>query len=202
MLRGKPRNRTSTTALEGRVHKKDLRETVGRASRGDRDAAATLFREYHPRVYRYALGKLRDGAGAEDAAAETFAKVLVELKRFRWRGGGFEPWLFRIATNVVMDHFRRTGREQVTEGSEGPMGTGPGPETAVIEKEEAAKLKKMVDDLGDEQREVILLRFAAGLTCEETARVMGRSSNSVRQIQFRAMKKLRSMETEHAGELA
>ena len=179
------------------MHTKDLRSTVGKASKGDRDAAAALFREFHPRVYRYALGKLRNGAHAEDAAAETFAKVLVELERFRWRGGGFEPWLFRIASNIVMDHFRRAGREQASDSGvsveEAAAEAAPPPEAALIAREEAERLMVMVDELGADQREVILLRFAAGLSCEETGRVIGRSANSVRQIQFRAMKRLRSM---------
>ena len=175
------------------MHTKDLRSTVGKASKGDREAAAALFREFHPRVYRYALGKLQNGAHAEDAAAETFAKVLVELRRFRWRGGGFEPWLFRIASNVVMDHFRRSGREQISDPEAMSIETVEAPETKLIEQEEAERLKVMVGDLVADQREVILLRFAAGLSCEETGKVMGRSSNSVRQIQFRAMAQLRKM---------
>lgn len=179
---------------------RDLKRVVSSATRGDEGAASTLFDLYYPRVYRYALVKLRNRADAEDAAAETFAKVLRELRRFRWQGAGFEAWLFRIASNVVVDHARRASREYVVEEVRNvdARSDGATPETAALENERATRLSRLVDGLSPDQREVISLRFAAGLSSEETARVMDRKPNAVRQLQFRALATLR--ERSESGE--
>lgn len=172
----------------------ELRREVKRAARGDRDAAAILFDEYHPRVFRYALSKLGNPAEAEDVASETFARVLRDLDRFRWKGSGFEAWLFRIAANLVVDLFRATGREQPEHEVEALMDTPVAnePETLVMVAETARDLRALLDALPDDQREVLLLRFGAGLDTEGAGRVMKRRPNAVRQLQFRALENLRA----------
>jgi RNA polymerase sigma-70 factor (ECF subfamily) len=173
----------------------DVRKEVRSAARGNGDAAARLFDHYHPRVFRYALGKLRHESEAEDVASECFARVLSELDRFRWRGGGFEPWLFRIAYNLVVDRIRDRRREQ-TAAIPDEEASGRGPDEIVLGHETASELQELLDRLVPEQREVLLLRFAAGLDVAETAAVMGKSQNALRQLQFRALSKVRSMKTE------
>lgn len=172
-----------------------LRTLVKKASRGDEDAAALLFDEYYPRVYKYAAARLGSGPSAEDAASETFAKVVRELGRFKWRGAGFEGWLFRIARNVIVDMQRRTGRETLTEEMFEPSETSQEglPETALVNVESATELRALLDRLPPEQREVLLLRFGAGLDTNETGRAMDRNANAVRQLQLRALRNVRAM---------
>ncbi|HEX2058422.1 MAG TPA: sigma-70 family RNA polymerase sigma factor [Actinomycetota bacterium] len=172
-----------------------LRVLVKRASRGDEDAAALLFDEYYPRVYRYAAARLGAGPSAEDAASETFAKVVRELGRFKWRGAGFEGWLFRIARNVIVDMQRRGGRETpVAETIEPPGPSQEGaPETVVTNVESAAELRALLDRLPPEQREVLLLRFGAGLDTNEVGRAMDKNANAIRQLQLRALRNVRAM---------
>ena len=168
----------------------DLREQVRRAARGDEAAAGAVFDHYYPRVFRYAVGRVGNEKDAEDIASETFARVLRNLDRFRWRGGGFEAWLFRIAGNLVMDHHRRGGREDPHEDVE-PTGEAASPEHAVLGAEQAGELRRLVAGLPDEQKEVVLMRFAAGLDTNEVAKATGRNANAVRQLQFRALRNLR-----------
>ena len=172
-----------------------LRVLVKKASRGDEDAAALLFDEYYPRVYRYAAARLGDGPSAEDAASETFAKVVRELGRFKWRGAGFEGWLFRIARNVIIDMQRRSGRETLTGDVVEPAETSQEglPEAAVVNVESAVELRALLDRLPPEQCEVLLLRFGAGLDTNETGRAMERNANAVRQLQLRALRNVRAM---------
>lgn len=176
---------------------RELRQEVKRAARGDEEAAAYLFDTYHPRVYRYALAKLGSSSDAEDVAAETFAVVLRELPRFKWKGAGFEAWLFRIAANLVVDQVRRGGKEWATsDGFVGPeIPYDRTPEKQVLEREMSREIGDLLEHLTSEQREVVLLRFAAGLDTNETAEAMGRKANAVRQLQFRALATLR----EHIG---
>lgn len=172
----------------------DTKRLVKRAQHGDRAAAGLLFDEYHPRVYRYALSKLRDPHVAEDVASETFARVVAELGRFRWKGAGFEAWLFRIAYNLIVDSSRTRDREkaQDTTATLGPRpDLAQDPEAAAIWSETRHDLAGLLEELAEEQREVLLLRFAAGLDTNEVAEVMGRKANAVRQLQFRALTSLR-----------
>jgi RNA polymerase sigma-70 factor (ECF subfamily) len=169
-----------------------LKREVRRAARGDRDAAASLFDHYHPRVYRYALAKLGKPIDAEDVAAETFARVLRDLDHFRWKGGGFEAWLFRIAANLVVDHVRKGNRELTgDEITQELQEVGPTPEQLALHRETSKELDELLGELPPDQREVLLLRFAAGLDSEETGRVMNRRANAIRQLQFRALTSLR-----------
>lgn len=174
----------------------DLKRIVRKASRGDESAAGSLFDHYYPRVYAYALAKLRNTPDAEDVASETFARVLRDLSRFRWTGGGFEAWLFRIAGNLVTDRFRAGNHEELRdEATADIVSLGESPEQALVTSELRNELAQMISTLVPNQQEVLLLRFAAGLSTHEVAAVMGRKVNAVRQLQFRALESLRSQMT-------
>jgi RNA polymerase sigma-70 factor (ECF subfamily) len=176
------------------VEDKELKRQVRGAVRGDRESAATLFDTYHPRLYRYALARLGSPADAEDVAAETFARVLGKLNGFRWRGGGFEAWLFKIASNLVTDKHRRSTREQTTDEQMEQQETAMErlPEARTLHLESRREVDHMLSALPDDQREVLLLRFAAGLDTHETATVMNKNANAIRQLQFRALKSIRA----------
>ena len=169
----------------------DLKGEVRRAARGDEDSAALLFDHYYPRVYRYVFAKLRNHQDAEDVAAETFARVLRRLDRFKWKGSGFEAWLFRIASNLVIDHYRAAGKAEFGEMEDTVPADQATPEEDVLATEESAELGALIDDLPPDQREVVLLRFSAGLDGETIAKLTKRNANAVRQLQFRALTNLR-----------
>jgi RNA polymerase sigma-70 factor (ECF subfamily) len=179
----------------------ELKRLVRQAAGGDERAAGVLFDAYHPRVLRFALAKLGDRTDAEDIAAEAFARVLGELDRFRWTGGGFEAWLFRIASNLVVDLVRRRDRERATDEVPLPEEREAWwtPEGRLLAGEQSAQLRAMLGRLPEEQREVLLLRFAAGLDTKETGAVMSKKANAIRQLQFRALEGMRAMMAEGAG---
>lgn len=171
----------------------DLRGAVRGAARGDQDAAAVLFDHYYPRLYRYAFARLNNAQDAEDVASEVFAKVLRGLDRFKWKGNGFEAWLFRIARNAIVDRYRAGDREVLTDGvvdSVLPL-VPDEPEQEALASEERREIGALVDRLPEEQREVVMLRFAGELDTNAVARATGRTANAVRQLQFRAVTNLR-----------
>lgn len=180
----------------------DLREVVRDAARGDPDSAGVLFDYYYPRLYSYALARLRRPADAEDVAAEAFARVVRDLDRFQWKGGGFGAWIFRIASNLVIDRVRRLGREDVTEdvaaGTGANVNLDESAEAAYLHIETSEELGALLGRLTADQREVLLLRFIGGLETEEVARVMHKRPNAVRQLQFRALTALRRLMSEDA----
>ena len=171
----------------------DLKGAVRRAARGDQDAAAVLFDHYYPRLYRYAFARLNNSQDAEDVAAEAFARVLRGLDKFRWRGAGFEAWIFRITKNLVVDRYRRGDAEVIDSevvGKVMPVEVDS-PEIGTLAGEERDELNQLIDRLPDEQREVVLLRFAAEMDTHEVAAITNRNANAVRQLQFRALTNLR-----------
>ena len=174
---------------------RELKQVVRKAARGDRAAGAVLFDTYRPRLYRYALGRLGSPADAEDVASETFARVLSKLDGFRWRGGGFEAWLFRIASNLIVDRARTITRERPTDEDidSQEVEVQRLPEDQTLRLETSRELSSLLVGLPGDQREVLLLRFAAGLDTHETGAVMGRNANAIRQLQFRALQNIRSM---------
>lgn len=168
---------------------RELRREVKKAARGDEKAAGQLFDHYYPRVYRYALARLSRRQDAEDVAAETFVRVLNRLDNFRWKGAGFEAWIFRIAYNLIVDQYRGSGREQLVETDDEVEHDDP--EKAALRSEINEELNQMIASLSPDQREVLLLRFAAGLDTDEICQVMGRNANAIRQLQFRALDTMR-----------
>jgi RNA polymerase sigma factor (sigma-70 family) len=178
------------------VEPRELKRAVRRAARGDEPSAGEIFDEFHPRVYRYALAKLGNPVDAEDVAAETFARVLKGLDRFVWKGGGFEAWIFRIAANLVVDQVRFRSREslaEVPDQTDEDVDRYWGPEAAFLQGESRDELREALSGLPGDQREVLVLRFAAGLDTKETGAVMGRKPNAVRQLQFRALQSMRDL---------
>lgn len=176
----------------------DLKREVRRAARGDQDSAAALFDHLYPRLYRYAFARLSSEQDAEDIASETFAKVLRGLDRFKWRGNGFEAWVFRIAKNLVIDRYRVGDREVIGDelvDTVLPVQTD-GPEAGALAEEQRDELTQMIDRLPEEQREVVLLRFAGELDTHEVAAATKRTANAVRQLQFRALTNLRKWMTD------
>lgn len=172
----------------------ELREQVRQAAKGSEEAIGWLFERYHARVYRYALAKLGDSHEAEDVAGDAFTTVVAKISRFRWRGAGFEAWLFRIAANLIVDRRRRASRDAdaLIDRSDSARSSVESTAHAVERRDE---LRVLLEDLPDDQREVLLLRFAAGVSSAEAGAVMGRSANAVRQLQFRAMESVRRRRT-------
>ncbi len=172
---------------------RELTQLVDAARGGDMEAFGALFDQCYPAVYRYAYARVRGVSEAEDVAAETFAAAFRALPRFRWQGAPFEAWLFRIAASKVADQRRATARHAGTQPLE--ESTEPtderDPATVVAEGERNAELMAAIERLPAPQRDVILLRFFAGRSLEEVARSMKRSVGAIKQLQFRAVARLR-----------
>src|SRR2546421_11091569 len=88
----------------------EMRRLVERAQGGDRDALEELYLLHFDRIYSYLHMTVGNRHDAEDLTTQTFLKMLESVKKFRWRSAPFSAWLFRIAHNLAMDHFRATRR--------------------------------------------------------------------------------------------
>ena len=153
------------------------------AAQADPAAFDALYRRYLARVYRY----LRAHVGSDDEAADltqqVFLKALDALPRFRLRGPPFAAWLFQIAHHTVTDAYRR--RRPTVAWETLPEALHPlaeqEPEAATLRLEALAHLGALLAQLDAPKRELLALRFAAGLTAPEIAKVVGKSPDAVKK---------------------
>ena len=172
-----------------------VQQAVGKAQKGDAASFAILYEHFYDKIYRYVSFKTSNALEAEDITAEVFVKMLESIHTFRWKGYQFSSWLFRIAHNLVMDHFRRRGRRatvNLDDVSPAAVGYTPDLEHQVDINLSMESVQVAMKDLTDLQREVISLRFAAGLSVAETARAVGKRDNAVKALQHAGLKKLRN----------
>ncbi len=176
----------------------DVAAVVTRAIAGDQAAIADLVAHFHPAVHRYCRARLGRFAGsydaADDVAQEVFVGVLAALPRFRDEGKPFAAFVFGIAAHKVADAQRAAIRRPtpIAEPPDGPD-TAPGPEDRLLRSADAARARALLEYLTTEQREILLLRVAAGLSAEDTASALGMTPGAVRVAQHRALARLRAL---------
>jgi RNA polymerase sigma-70 factor (ECF subfamily) len=168
---------------------------VARAIRRDRDAFGALYDLYFERIYRYVRLKAGDPHEAEDLVATVFLHAWRAIEQFTPQSdGAFQAWLFRLARNALVDYYRRR-REHTTleavEERELPREVIFDPESALEWRLTVEELEQALQALTEEQREVILLRFVAGLSAREVGTIMGKQEGTARGLQFRAIEALR-----------
>jgi RNA polymerase sigma-70 factor (ECF subfamily) len=170
----------------------DERLLVEAAKRDPAQFAELYSRNFHA-VYAYVARRAASREEAEDLTSEVFHQALANLQRFEWRGTPFAAWLIRIAANAISDRWRSRARE----GGE-PLTDEPSDES-MEGIEHRAALYQLVDSLPADQRRVIVMRFAEQKSIREIAQELQRTEGAIKQLQFRALEKLRaSMEGANA----
>jgi RNA polymerase sigma-70 factor (ECF subfamily) len=145
---------------------------------------AALYEANFDEVYAYVARRVGNRPEAEDLTATVFHKALANLDRFEWRGVPFVAWLMRIAANQLADH----SHERSTPVAELAVTDV----TDLDDVERRATLFGCVRALPDDQRRVVVLRFAEEWSIKEIAAELGRSEGAVKQLQFRALTTLRA----------
>lgn len=167
-------------------------ELVLRAVQGDARAFGALYSLYYDAVYRYVYFRSGNVIVAEDLTENVFLKAWRAIGSSARRRLRFSSWLYRIARNVVVDHYR-TRRDDVR------LGTGRlrlaeeehlGPEALTLRREEVTELQRAIARLPEEQQQVIILRFIEGLTHAEVSEILGKTEEACRVIQYRGLKAL------------
>ncbi len=154
---------------------------------------SALFDSCYPRIARYAYSRTGDRSEAEDIASEVFVRALQSIHTYQERGLPMEAWLFRIAHNLVVDRLRRISRFERADEHEEFLHDAN--DTAHIAEDRIllSSVKDAMSLLTQEQREVLSLRFFAGLSSKETSVVLNKSDGAVREMQRAALQKLRSL---------
>lgn len=169
-------------------------ELIKKAQHGDIEAFGDLYENHAPVVFRYLFSHLDSRMDAEDLTGEVFLKAWQSLPKYIERGVPFLAFLFRIARNVLVDHYRQNNRVESTDPDEmdgyKEEGTSE-PGEVVGSRMEHQRIIKVLGRLRPDYQSVLMLRFISELSPEETAKVMNRSVGAIRVLQHRALAALR-----------
>jgi RNA polymerase sigma-70 factor (ECF subfamily) len=165
----------------------DERTLVKRATTHDREAFARLYDRFVDRIYKYVYFKLGSRTEAEDVTAQVFLKAWEAIGAYQYTERPFASWLYRIAHNLVVDHFR--ARRDVTSIDELPglEGRDPSLDEVIQQHMTADVLRRAMTRLTPDQQQVLLLRFIEGYSTEQVAHLMGKQPGAVRTLQHRAL---------------
>ena len=176
------------------------RDLVEAVRAGDDVAFEELYRRYRPRIAAYVRRMVRDAARAEDIAQDAFFSA---LRRMRATDAeiAFKPWIFEIARNAAIDHWRRTSRaeeisvdedERLRQSDRIRLTGAAGPDSVLVEKERFEHLRGAFDELSDVHTRILVLRELEGLSYREIAERLELTESSVQSALFRARRRLES----------
>ena len=160
------------------------------AAKRDPAAFATLYQRYFARVYRYLRIRLRSEEDAADLTQQVFLKALDALPRYQSRRAPFAAWLFTIARRTLADRFRRRPVTLPLEAA-GDLLADHEMEAAVLRRESIEQLTALLGSLNPDARDLLALRFAAGLTTPEIAAILGKRPEAVRKALSRLLQSLK-----------
>lgn len=168
----------------------DEQAAIASCQRGNLADFAQLYDTYVTPIYRFAYYRTFDRQLAEDITSQTFLKALEKIGDFRATRGPFAAWLYGIARNLVIDHFRAAKRTAVLpEEFDVPSDDDPAAETG--DRLAFAEVRKALHLLEPLQRDIILLRLWDGLSYREIARITGKSEGNCKVIFSRTIGALR-----------
>jgi len=174
---------TSAGAVFGR-----LRTWVAPATERDWDA---LYAEQLPRVYNFFRYRIGDGPEAEDLTSITFEKAWRARDRYRRDLAAFSTWLLVIARNVAVDHHRQR-RDHAPLEAAASVAAGETPEELAIRRSDRDRLAQLLERLPERERELVALKYGAGLTNRAIARMTQLSESNVGTILHRTIQELRA----------
>lgn len=161
------------------------------AQQGNTDAFAALYRENVQRIFRYIFHRVNDRHLAEDLTGDVFMRALQGIASYTDQGKPFVAWLYRIAHDRVVDHYRKVERRPVeTDVDEAPIPVEHNMDERLLRRQAAAALREALATLTSDQQQVIILRFIEGLPTEEVASIMGKNGNAIKALQHRALRAL------------
>ena len=173
-------------------------EIIIQAKKGDAEAFGTLYDTYAPAIYRFALFKVGGKSDAEDITHQVFLKAWKSVKKYRDEGHPFSSWLYRIAQNTIIDHYRSTkNHRNIDTLPEDSLSEHPGFEDNVDRGLQAEKVHRAIRELDDVSQSVLLMKFVNDLSNKEISATLQKSEGAIRVIQHRALKQLKTILEKH-----
>ena len=156
----------------------------------DTKAIGKLCDHFLPKVYRFIYYRVKKIEDAEDLTSEVCLRVLQSIQEQK---GSFHAWIYRIASNMITDHYRRRAVRSTVESIGDSIEEIDDQSNTAIELLEQQELRQSLSQLTEEQQQVIALKFVEGYGTDEIADLLGKSTGAVRAIQFRALTTMRTL---------
>jgi RNA polymerase sigma-70 factor, ECF subfamily len=165
-------------------------ELVASFQAGKTEDFALLYDKYVRKIYDYIYFKTHHREIAEDLCSKTFIKCLEKLGTYQPAKGSFSSWLYRIATNTVIDHYR-TQKSHANIEDAWDLASGEDLLKDVENKDKFAEVEKLLKQLKPEQRDIVMLRIWSGLSYKEIAEITNKSEDNCKMIFSRSVGKMR-----------
>lgn len=164
---------------------------IKRAKRGDKKAAAELYDRNYEAVFHFVSYRVDNRSTAEDITADVFIRMLENLNTYQRRGRPLVAWLYTIARNLVIDHYRRNDESETLPIKDNLLAGEHGRPPEEMEKHQSRNcFRRALYHLTEPQRSVITHKILDGRTTNGTANIMGKSERAVRSLQYRALQAL------------
>lgn len=170
---------------------------LARARAGDKAAISAIYESYFDPIYQFVRLRVGDAQTSEDLTSDIFVKFIKSLKGDTAPHTSLRGWIFRVARNVIYDHY---GREPELPSDTLDQwltaDTNTDPEVQAMRALESARARRAIRMLAPAQQEVLVLRFDQQLSLQETAEIMDKKANAIKALQFRAVNTLRRILSE------
>ena len=160
----------------------------------DESAFEELYEYFFPRVYNFIYARLKNSADADDVTSITFVKMNENLESYNPAVAAFSTWLFRIASNAIIDHTRRRDKNQETEWEEFFDPAAPEyqePEAQLLTNEGNRELFEALNKLNERERRIVELRYFSEMDTRSIAELLSMTEANVRTTLHRTLAKLK-----------
>ena len=167
---------------------------VEKAVQGDSSAFGVLYDQYQPMIYRFVVVKVGRREEAEDITHQVFMSAWQNIKRYQHRGHPFSSWLYQIARNQVIDHYRAKRNETSIDAVDPEYFVATAAaEFALPLKLEMETVRRAMEQLKPDHQDVIIMRFIEDVSLKETANILKKTEGAVKLMQHRAIKELKKL---------
>ena len=170
-------------------------DLVHNAQFGDSAAIGELYDKHNRQIFLFVWSRVKDRPLAEDITGEVFTRMVKSLPGFKQEGVPFRAWLYRIARNLITDHYRKHGRfttVPVDTTETAATDDGPhNPEPMIEKKLTLERVYRALEQIDSAQKDVVVLRFLLGFSLQEAAAALDKTTAAVKSLQHRGLKSLR-----------
>ncbi len=168
-------------------------QIIAKAQSGDEGALDAIYKRYRLDIFRYLYYRVGQKQVAEDLTSDVFERMIRAIQKSSFKNTSLEAWLFRIARNLTIDHYRKTSVRNHVPLDEAQLSEDSSIDKTIEDQFVSDQLVQALKEVNDAQRDVIILRFAVNMPIAQVAQTLHKSENSVKGLQRRGLMTIRNI---------